>query len=1833
MSVCKTQSTLIDVLKSFLATAYWTNDESFNKVRANLIGNYKTGPTFRPYRLEALPRYVEEHGAAEKLLKICLDSSKTTSEEREAINAFFCEFTPYRNDKLYNHQLESVESVAARKNIVVTTGTGSGKSFCFMLPLLISMIKEGLGSSGRDRWNGSSEVQTAWWRDGRSFEQKRLSSRRPAVRALIMYPLNALVQDQVDTLRGILNSKAAEEMYRTVFGGDRIYFGQYSGSTPGRGAFTTSEQRLACKEILSEIRSVYEDYNTLKDRKIQTIEGSELITRWDMQNTPPDILITNYSMLSIMLHRDAEQSLFTETREWLKDERNVFHLVLDELHSYRGTGGTEISYIIKSFLSKIDLHVGHKQLRIISTSASLEDTGSGTDDPQFLRDFFGNTENRKNFHIISGKTELPKKTSLSDVVKYQTLFENYWKEMQNKNDRKKSLQIAESASKLFLSDLSDESIHDSIQLVSSDLLKKVDQTIYKISNLALSVTELALNLKISESAVNGMIDLFTCNESFVASFKGKLRYHLFVRNLDGIRRSMAIENRQLLYPILHDSDVNICPETKALTLDVSYCQECGELYYQGYLLNATGSSYQMIANDHPSMATGNPSKVLVHVEREGITYDNSWNQSYLNGFTGELSNRDGGKSFLKTRARVITFNAQNQKYDFPSECPCCESDWSTKPNVKSPIRSMGTGYNKFSQIIVEHLMSEIGATTEHPKLIVFSDSRKDAATIAADLELNHYRDTLRSIAENEMNSQMSQDEDMSDFIKNARELNAIQIQEHKYFNKAPKEALLIKGLLDGHLNEEKNPEKFALASSLINQETANLFPFWSDSETSFSLTKAVLEVLKMRGINPAGLYEIRGAEWQELFVAPRKSYAASDIAQEDALKKSYIRELKKNLREVITGSMGRDFESLGFGWFTFNRHLGKTKISQSEAEIFDSVIRFLGFHYSTRQEGNNFPGFAGGMLPAYFWRWIERGFGGKFSGRSGADISQYFREKFIELEIVNSEFQLKWDKIFIHKPGKHYWQCKKCSSVHLFVADGRCRNVKSRHQCDGSLERRVIDELHGEENYYKLFGALNRHKHSLRTEELVGHTDKAKQRERQLAFQGKYFGATAKKGTKEYLDKYYSIDLLSVTTTMEAGVDIGELKGVFLSNMPPKRFNYQQRVGRAGRRDDKISYCLTFCKGQKHDEYYFRNQELMIGEQTRPPALDPDNRRIVERVVLRFALNLMVERNSILNDRLKANFNDIEGDTNNGIFGTLSSVSELKDSILTEYDSSREALKKYLNSLLLDKRLTPDEIIGDVRHKLVKALSNIQIWGQHYGMNYSFSACLSEEGYLPLYGLPVRTTYLIHENPYRGENKGKWPIRSGTIDRSEDIALSEFSPGRSVVKDKKVLRSVGIAWPGRNDRSFGSRSGLRLEDAPPAIAVLECKICGALNFSNSDSCPECLSTGTSVQVFDGFRPGAYVSDINSNKFYDGYFEQPVVYVKTHPTGLVGPLVEPATTGHGSNYLISADLGRIIKANTNSSNGFAFTRTDRNQRLEGIYLEQSLVPSLDTPEWRSVLIQAPTRTMCLYSQSHTDILLVGLKQDPQIDTLFALSDGHHRPEVQSAWDSLSEIIVRGISLREDIEPNELTSGKKLVTKISTRGNPIYKWVSYITDVLDNGAGYSSFYSIPENFDLLLKYIKTVVVQNLVNQSHAASCSSSCYLCLRNYGNRMNHASLDWKLGVDLFSYLEKHTNVFSLKTDWWDYYLKNIVGVKLKEFMHSDDVRIVSSSAGLGYKFGKKLLLPIHPLQNPDAPDHQISIMQAKADLACDEAAYLNLYNFERSPMAEIRAATQRPRMR
>ena len=142
-------------------------------------------------------------------------------------------------------------------------------------------------------------------------------------------------------------------------------------------------------------------------------------SRWDMQDTPPDILITNYSMLNIMLMRSIESCIFDHTREWLaSDSTRKFYLIIDELHAYRGTPGTEVAYILRLLLDRIGLNPNSDQLAILATSASVTNDSKSR---AFLREFFG----RDRFEIITSQQRSPVAGARVRMMPFQKAFEQF----------------------------------------------------------------------------------------------------------------------------------------------------------------------------------------------------------------------------------------------------------------------------------------------------------------------------------------------------------------------------------------------------------------------------------------------------------------------------------------------------------------------------------------------------------------------------------------------------------------------------------------------------------------------------------------------------------------------------------------------------------------------------------------------------------------------------------------------------------------------------------------------------------------------------------------------------------------------------------------------------------------------------------------------------------------------------------------------------------------------------------------------------------------------------------------------------------------------------------------------------------------------------------------------------------------------------------------------------------------------------------------------------------------------------------------------------------------
>ena len=195
------------------------------------------------------------------------------------------------------------------------------------------------------------------------------------------------------------------------------------------------------------------------------------------------------------------------------------------------------------------------------------------------------------------------------------------------------------------------------------------------------------------------------------------------------------------------------------------------------------------------------------------------------------------------------------------------------------------------------------------------------------------------------------------------------------------------------------------------------------------------------------------------------------------------------------------------------------------------------------------------------------------------------------------------------------WACNSCGREHLHRAGGLCTQCLSELPLRPTTDCRALRE----DNYYARQAAERAEPIRLHCEELTAQTDD--QLERQRLFRNVLVDTHSTQSTERPLiASVDEIDVLSVTTTMEVGVDIGSLQAVMLANMPPMRFNYQQRVGRAGRRGQAFAYAITLCRGRSHDEYYYNHPQRITGDPPPTPFLSIERPAIAQRLVAKETL-------------------------------------------------------------------------------------------------------------------------------------------------------------------------------------------------------------------------------------------------------------------------------------------------------------------------------------------------------------------------------------------------------------------------------------------------------------------------------------------------------------------------------------------------------------------------------------------------------------------------------------
>ncbi len=891
----------------YIDTAYWLRHKELMIERRKLLT--ETDLLFTDVLLEPVLPYDAQIDLAGVIGEAGVDPRVAELVGSALFGAYTKPGEPYR---LRSHQAEALRhslksGLTDGRNVVVTSGTGSGKTESFLLPVLPRLVAESLD------WPDDGPL-VEWWDDpGRSWRSSRERSARPSsIRALILYPTNALVEDQITRLRNAVRSIAGS-------GGKQLWFGRYTSATLGTGSVPNGRgQQTRIVELAQQLRTTVQEYDAIKSAgsidlsQFADPRQGELLSRWEMVVDPPDVLVTNYSMLNAMLMRDIEEPMFGATRSWLAGNRdNVISLVVDELHLYRGTQGSEVAMIVRNLLDRLGLEPESQQLRCLATSASL------SDDPQglgYLETFFG--VSRRSFYVTSGQSRpLAAKIPISRASLVET-----WAN-------------APEGSK-------EATLIGRFDLPSAVAAACHDET---GRSRATPITDVAKNLFDSSddgSALEMVLESLSAMQPGPQSVP--LRSHMFARTFRGLWAcsNPGCDQVKRATPLGIGRLFTIATSTCACggrVLELLYCYECGDVSLGGFV-GAEDSGAIFLTATPVQVPAERAAPVFKRTHREyrwyrpGLTKTSriwspkdSSGKAMKVGFVSTAYDPLLGALFSPTGrgdgmvVGGIPGETELSPAALPVYCPRCDQrtgqlDGSSyfKGEVRSPVRAHTAGLAQSTQLLMTQLHRSMGQTVEDSRTIVFTDSRDDAARTASGTELNHFRDLVRQLTR----QVLEQSEDPIGIMRRgSTDLESLSTEERAVFDQlVVEDVALSQAYLRASLGVAKELDQSKIAA--FEATHGGPEPFVSWGSLIFRLSRELVAL----GVNPAGpdasFRTISGSDhpWYTAWEpTPSGSWRQIDP---DIARHEQQRQREHLTVKVCEGAFdraGRDLESIGLG--------------------------------------------------------------------------------------------------------------------------------------------------------------------------------------------------------------------------------------------------------------------------------------------------------------------------------------------------------------------------------------------------------------------------------------------------------------------------------------------------------------------------------------------------------------------------------------------------------------------------------------------------------------------------------------------------------------------------------------------------------------------------------------------------------------------------------------------------------------------------------------------------------------------------------------------------------
>lgn len=1649
------------------------------------------GAICQPPIIELVQRYKE----VASLKEACNELKIDTDFAEFAKCGLFPDFKGIER-KLYQHQKDALQhALIERKHIVATTGTGSGKTECFLLPIIADLVNE-----------------SRYWN----------SNRTRAVRTLILYPLNALAEDQMIRLRKSLNSSntemtGARDWLDKNRNGHRLYFGRYTGKTPisGKKGKRTAEfnkeknQHIKDWDAAKNAFSISGNEDLLYHVPCLDSNSAEMWDRWSMQDNPPDVLITNYSMLNIILLRKLEDPIFEKTKQWLAEDRknNIFHLVVDEMHTYRGTAGTEVAYLLRLLLDRLGLKPDSPQVQFLASSASMQKNEKTKD---YLSAFFG--IDRKSYD-----------------EKFELLSNPPHKLIENRPSieipQKEFSELALNSNKIGTEQAIEEFIKNENCSSVADLLGKYKITKwleYVMQNkdgelVAQKATELANRLfssksQLTENALEGVLLLLCEGKEKNNIAIQPIRSHNFFRNIDGLWACSNPDCSEVeadykwdgrtIGKLYRSPGKTVCNCGKKI-YEALICRSCGEIFLSGYKVKVGEEEY-IVSNKTKSIEIEGV-VTLWTKDRVGkdIQDKTAWRNTNFDFRTGQFNKiRNGNLAIFAPKTEYLI--------DFPNYCPNCHLDYKIKDNHSlSPISKHATGVQKVNQVMADAMMRIMRENNiENPKLILFSDSRQAAAKLSAGIELDHYRDVLRQTVLSSLESEDCNINLLNKFRKKgAGSLSSDEKEVFKTLRGSDYYNRIISNIRD---------EKEGLLS---DSEVEQLNSFFITQLPELKvIEEKVWKIIASLGINPAGpnpsFLTRANSEWKDLFDWNSKPIKRIDTGNQVRFFEDII--YKCDIEQLVTifAHKSRSFESLKLGYVTANIKGVDTTFSQ----FVDVAIRLLGESWKIGGFESKYPRRS---FPKSLWNYAKAVYGDINSINNRPNMER-LQELLENKKIISEDEKVLTGKNLYFKKttaNESLWVCSKCITIHLHPSCGICSNC-----CNKTLVKEKVSnaDLTNKEDYYSYL-ATAVEPYRLHCEELTGQTSKDDSSKRQRLFQQIFLD-----NENPLVDE---IDLLSVTTTMEAGVDIGSLSTVMMGNVPPQRFNYQQRVGRAGRRGHALSIALTVAKANSHDQTHYFQTERMISAKPSDPYLEMRSSEIAERMIIRQVLQKSFTT---------INLGDSASDNVHGEFGMDYKWEENKKEVLNWINNNSKEIIEIIDCVSKETNLkkSKKEIEKYIKNHLLDFIDTVVANKVDYPQK-ALSEKLSNAGLLPMFGFPTRVRLLYQEKPKR------FPPTE-VVDRNLDIAISSFAPGSEVVKDKKVLTSVGfVAYEGFGGKPI-EKKGLNELDKEVQI----CRDCGFTTVSDTkyEDCPHCKSE-QSIEKIRVCSPLGFCVDYEAEiKDFNGRFEF-IPFSTSVALDADSDLGNPILI---KNLHISSNIlpknGKVHKINNNGGKLFKIGNLKGTKQ----YVARS---AIDIQKQNTVNL-FDEKKYALIASKTTGVLTASIKTtNEKLDLSPLISNKKNYQAIQGAFISWGYLLQKAVCSYLDIETNEIEVGFQV--------NKEQKGEVFIVERLENGAGYCNYLSGRIHQDVPYKALVEPFLPErelykflTETKGHLTQCTSSCYDCLRDFYNQQHHGILDWRLGLDIAKLSYDENAIIDFSSNYWKDYLRNMT----KDYDDSKEVQ-------------------------------------------------------------------------